>query len=127
AGSQEDSPGEEMKGTAGLARMCALAIAAMATTAGLAQERALSPEGQHFMLRRMELSHAHAAGHQPMSHSRVCSVNMQPGFASCHAHVVKDEKAMPFATTGPAGYAPADLRAAYSVTGMGSSATVIAV
>jgi len=40
---------------------------------------------------------------------------------------VKDETGQPFATTGPAGYAPADLRAAYAVTGTGTSATIIAI
>jgi subtilase family serine protease len=70
---------------------------------------------------------ARSGGHRPMSHARVCSKAAEAGLASCHAHIVHDETGSPFATTGPAGYAPADLRAAYSVTGNGTSGTIIAI
>jgi subtilase family serine protease len=40
---------------------------------------------------------------------------------------VNDETGRPFATTGPSGYAPADLRSAYSITGNGQLSTVIAI
>ena len=51
----------------------------------------------------------------------------ETGNASCHAHVVNDETGRPFATTGPSGYAPTDLRSAYSITGNGQLSTIIAI
>jgi subtilase family serine protease len=115
-----------MKRWAGLGgRACSLALAFMMTT-GLAQERALSLEGQRFLMRGMEQSQARGGGHRPMSHGRVCSAAAE-GSASCHAHIVYDETGQPFATTGPAGYSPTDLRTAYSVNGNGASGTVIAI
>jgi subtilase family serine protease len=117
-----------MKGMTGLSiRVCLLAMAAMLTAPGLAQERALTVEGQQFMMKRMHRWQAQSAGHMPMTHARVCSAAPVRGSASCHAHVVKDETGQPFATTGPAGYSPTDLRSAYSVTGTGGAGTVIAV
>jgi subtilase family serine protease len=119
-----------MKGMAGLAGQAfSLVLAVMMTTSGVAQERALSLEGQRFLMRGTEQQlQAREGGHRPMSHSRVCSAAVAaPGTASCHAHIVHDETGRPFATPGPSGYAPADLRAAYSVTGNGSSGTVVAI
>ena len=49
------------------------------------------------------------------------------GTARCHAHVVVDNVGKPLATSGPAGYGPADLRSAYNVAGTGASSTVIAI
>jgi subtilase family serine protease len=118
-----------MKRTTGRgARVGSLAMALLITTPGLAQERALTLEGQRFVMHGMELSQARGEGHRPMTHARVCArAAATQGFASCHARVVKDETGQPFATTGPAGYSPTDLRTAYSVTGNGTSATVIAI
>jgi subtilase family serine protease len=132
-----------MKGSAMLAaQACGLALAVMMTTSGVAQEQALTPEGQRFILQgseqpettksaagitRSEAGGSRAGGHRPMTHARVCTAAAAPGAASCHAHVVNDETGHPFATTGPAGYSPADLRAAYSVTGNGTSSTIIAI
>ncbi len=109
---------------------CALALAVMMTTPGGAQEKALTLQGQRFLLQGMEQLEARGGGgggHRPMSHSRVCSAAMEPGTASCHAHIVNDETGRPFATTGPAGYSPTDLRTAYAVTGNGASGTLIAI
>src|SRR5882762_2232278 len=132
-----------MKGSAMLAaQACALALAVMMTTPGVAQEQALTPEGQRFILQgseqpettksaagitRSEAEGSRAGGHRPMTHARVCTAAAAPGTASCHAHIVNDETGRPFATTGPAGYSPADLRAAYSVTGNGTSSTIVAI
>ncbi|MFL6603786.1 MAG: peptidase S8 [Steroidobacteraceae bacterium] len=118
-----------MKGLAVLAgQACFLLLAVMTTTSGFAQERALSLEGQRFLMRGAEQQlQARGNGHRPMSHGRVCSGAAAVGSASCHAHIVHDETGQPFATTGPAGYAPADLRAAYSVSGNGTSSTIIAI
>src|SRR6266850_6349397 len=120
-----------MKGLAVLAgQACSLLLAVMTTTTGLAQERALSLEGQRFLMRGAEQqlqARGSGSGHRPMSHGRVCSGAAAAGSASCHAHIVHDETGQPFATPGPAGYSPADLRAAYSVTGNGTSSTIIAI
>ncbi|MBV8804675.1 MAG: S53 family peptidase [Sinobacteraceae bacterium] len=116
-----------MKGWRGLGQAGVLALALALTTSGFAEERALTVEGQRFLMRGMEQAWASGRGHLAMSHGRVCSVATQPGVASCHAHIVHDETGRPFATPGPAGYAPADLRNAYSVTGTGGGGTVIAI
>jgi subtilase family serine protease len=119
-----------MKGRAGLGRQVfSLVFAVVMTTSGFAQEKALTLEGQRFLLRGAEQSQARGGGgHRPMSHSRVCSgTAAAAGTANCHAHIVNDETGRPFATTGPSGYSPADLRAAYSVTGNGTSSTIIAI
>jgi subtilase family serine protease len=118
-----------MKGLAVLAgQACSLLLAVMTTPSGFAQERALSLEGQRFLMRGAEQQlQARGSGHRPMSHGRVCSAAAAAGAASCHAHIVHDETGQPFATPGPAGYSPADLRAAYSVTGNGTSSTIIAI
>src|SRR5882724_2923305 len=123
-----------MKGRAGLGGQAfSLVLAVMMTTSVLAQEKALSLEGQRFLMQGTQ-QHLEAqgaggggGGHRPMTHSRVCSGTAAPGSASCHAHIVKDETGQPFATTGPAGYSPTDLRTAYSVTGTGTSSTIIAI
>ena len=101
-----------MKGLAVPAgQACSLLLAVMTTTSGFAQERALSLEGQRFLMRGAEQQlQARGSGHRPMSHGRVCSAAAAAGSASCHAHIVHDETGQPFATTGPAGYSPADLR-----------------
>jgi subtilase family serine protease len=121
-----------MKGLAMLAgQACALGLAVMITTTAVAQENSLTLEGQRFLMHRMEQLEARgepgSGGHVPMSHSRVCSAAATRGAASCHAHVVMDETGRPFATMGPAGYAPTDLRTAYSVTENGTSSTIVAV
>src|ERR1700760_4188551 len=120
-----------MKGSAMLAvQACALALAVLVATPGVAQERALSVDGQNFIMQRVERQNIQAAdrqAHRPMSHARVCSDTAEVGNASCHAHIVNDETGRPFATTGPSGYAPADLRSAYSITGNGQLSTIIAI
>jgi len=120
-----------MKGSAMLAvQACALALAVLVATPGVAQERALSADGQNFIMQRMERQNIQAfdrQAHRPMSHARVCSATAETGNASCHAHVVNDETGRPFATTGPSGYAPTDLRSAYSITGNGQLSTIIAI
>ena len=118
-----------MKRGSGLSgrRVCSLALAFVMTT-GFAQERPLTLEGERFLMRSMEQTQALGGGHRPVSHGRVCSNSAtQEGVARCHAHIVLDETGQPFATTGPAGYSPTDLRTAYSVTGTGSSGTIIAI
>jgi subtilase family serine protease len=121
-----------MKGSAMRAGLgVTLGLAVMMTTPGFAQEKALTLEGQRFLMQGTEQLQARGAeergGHRPMSHSRVCSAVMEAGVASCHAHIVNDETGRPFATTGPSGYSPTDLRTAYSVAGNGTSSTIVAI
>lgn len=67
-------------------------------------------------------------------HRPVCPRGGPPGVARCHAHVVTDDhgnvahgKASPDLVSAPAGFAPADLRSAYKVTSLGSSAVTVAI
>lgn len=62
-----------------------------------------------------------------VKHAAVCPGPAAEGNARCHARVVVDDKGSPFASSGPSGYNPADLRAAYNVTASGSSSTIIAI
>ena len=59
-------------------------------------------------------------------HARVCP-SAAPGTARCHSWVTIDGAGNPFATSGPTGYNPADLRSAYNITGSGSSTVTIAI
>ncbi len=58
-------------------------------------------------------------------HAAVCA----PGSAEvvCHARVVVDPSGAPVGKSSPSGLNPKDLRSAYSITGSGSSSTVIAI
>jgi subtilase family serine protease len=74
-------------------------------------------------------------------HIRACVVPGAPGTARCHAHIVTDNAGRPFrvlvgagrvlpntapaVTGGP--YTPAEIRAAYRITGFGSPRTVVAI
>jgi subtilase family serine protease len=68
-------------------------------------------------------------------HIPACPAPTTRRTARCHARLVTDPVGRPMevraaatdATTPPKGYGPADLRAAYGVTGMGSPATIIAL
>jgi subtilase family serine protease len=55
------------------------------------------------------------------SSKAVCAPNGN-GFAHCHARVVTDSAGKPAATSGPAGYAPADLVGAYGLASLAASA-----
>jgi subtilase family serine protease len=66
------------------------------------------------------------AGPAALSHVPVCPGPSAHGSARCHAHVVTDNSGRPLATSGPAGYGPADLRSAYDVKAMGSG-TLVAI
>lgn len=57
----------------------------------------------------------------------VCPGPPKDGDARCHAHIGTDERGSPLATTGPSGYGPADLRAAYGLSGSGGGGQVIAI
>jgi subtilase family serine protease len=57
---------------------------------------------------------------QPLSatsvaHRAVCPAPVSPGNARCHARVVLDAGGQPAVTSGPTGYAPADLQTAYAL------------
>ncbi len=60
----------------------------------------------------------------------VCGDLEVEGYARCHAHAVTDGTGAILATTSstsPAGLHPADLRAAYNISAVGSSATTVAI
>ncbi len=65
-------------------------------------------------------------------HVRACLGPTPFGIARCHAHIVTDSRgrflsgATPKTVT-PSGYSPSQLRAAYKLTAMGSSSTLIAI
>lgn len=67
------------------------------------------------------------ASAEGVKHAAVCPGPASDGSARCHAHVVVDDKGNPMASSGPSGYNPVDLRAAYGVTTSGSSSTIIAI
>src|SRR5690348_9319400 len=55
-------------------------------------------------------------GQQGFPHRPVCGPPAA-GHARCHAEVITQQDGVtPLATAGPAGYGPADLRAAYNLT-----------
>ena len=47
---------------------------------------------------------------------RTCPTT-QPGFAACLARVVTDSSGKPLANSGPSGYGPTDIQAAYGLAG----------
>jgi hypothetical protein len=67
-------------------------------------------------------------------HRPVCPRGQPPGTARCHAHVVTDSQGRPLSggaqpnlTAAPGGYGPSDLRYAYRIYSLGSSATTVAI
>jgi subtilase family serine protease len=60
-----------------------------------------------------------------LGHVRVCAAP-DTGNAACHSWITVDDKGQPLVTSGPTGYNPADLQAAYGVGG-GSPVTVAIV
>ena len=60
------------------------------------------------------------------AHVQVCG-DVDPGYARCHARVIVDETGDAHAAATPSGYGPSDLRAAYAISGSGSSSTTIAI
>jgi subtilase family serine protease len=70
---------------------------------------------------------SHAAAQASVNHVPVCPGPAAAGTARCHSHVVTDDKGQPLATSGPSGYGPTALRAAYAISGSGSASTTIAI
>jgi subtilase family serine protease len=61
-----------------------------------------------------------------------CPASVKRGEARCHARLVSDARGQAVEQTSvetatPSGYGPADLRAAYGITGAGDASTVVAV
>ena len=67
---------------------------------------------------------AAAAG---QSHRPVCAGPANAGAALCHAHVVTDARGTPHVTPAPAGYGPAQFRAAYNLPSGAPSPQTIAI
>ena len=64
---------------------------------------------------------------RPVRHAPACPGPARAGAARCHAHVVITASGEPFATWGPAGYTPSDLRSAYRINVSGTANTVVAI
>ena len=62
-----------------------------------------------------------------VAHSRLCSLSKTQGLASCNAYVVTDAKGNPLVSKQPQGYGPAQIRAAYNLTGKTSANTIVAI
>lgn len=60
-------------------------------------------------------------------HAAVCPAPLLVAGARCHARIVVDEAGNARSFVTPSGYGPADLRAAYKISGSGSSSTTIAI
>src|ERR1044071_992409 len=69
---------------------------------------------------------ASSAASAALEHARVCP-GSPIGTARCHSWVRVDGVGNPLATTGPTGFNPADLQAAYRFTSTGSIATIAIV
>jgi subtilase family serine protease len=67
-----------------------------------------------------------SSGLSTAASARVCP-GAVVGAARCHAWVRVDASGNPAATSGPTGYNPGDLRAAYALTSSGSSTQTIAI
>jgi len=59
-------------------------------------------------------------------HARVCP-GAVVGTARCHSWIRVDASGRPFATTGPSGYHPSDLQAAYGLPAAGGSGQTVAI
>jgi subtilase family serine protease len=59
-------------------------------------------------------------------HVKVCAT-APIGEAACHSWITVDDKGQPLATSGPTGFNPADLQAAYNLAAGGAGATVAIV
>jgi subtilase family serine protease len=66
------------------------------------------------------------AGAQAKPNKKVCA-EAPAGYASCSSRVVTNAGGQPAATAAPAGYGPADIRSAYTLSGSNSTQTVAIV
>ena len=71
-------------------------------------------------------AHAAPPNLPPGKSKHVCDTPAA-GFARCHAKIRTDDNLNPLATSGPAGYKPADLRNAYGITAAGTGKTIAIV
>src|SRR5206468_10773046 len=61
-----------------------------------------------------------------LAHAKVCP-NAAPGVARCHSYILVDDAGAPLARSGPTGYGPPDLQAAYSLSSTGGVGQTIAI
>ena len=86
--------------------------------------RAVFPVAVAGLLAPLTVGPAQAANDHA-NHHAVCPA--EPAAVHCHARVVTDSQGNPAAAVTPAGYGPADLRAAYGLLSTGSGAQTIAI
>ena len=95
-----------------------LAIASLATLAACAAD---APTAARSITAADASASADRGGGRRFHHARVCGRALDEE-ASCHAWIrVSDETNEPFATSGPSGYGPSDLLAAYGLAGAAAS------
>ena len=88
-----------------------LSIAALAALAACSSESSTRPNAAT----EPEASASNVGLSMRLAHARVCP-GAAFGEARCHSLIRVDDAGSPMATSGPSGYSPADLRAAYGLT-----------
>jgi subtilase family serine protease len=99
-----------------MVRHAVIVLTALAGVAACSTDRPLSPVGKASFSRSTGLS-------MQFQHAKVCP-SAAPGVARCHSLVRVDETGQPLATSGPSGFGPADLRAAYNLASAAASGGV---
>lgn len=62
-----------------------------------------------------------------LTNGRVCTLSKKPGLASCNAHVLTDDQGRPLLSQTPRGFSPANLRAAYNLSGRANGNQIVAI
>ena len=91
-----------------------VSFAALAMVAACASENSLQPTTS------TSTSASLTGNLQRFTHARVCP-SAAPGTARCHSFVRVDNSGQPLASSGPSGYQPADLQAAYNLAAASAS------
>lgn len=101
-----------------------LSIAALAALAACSTENSPSSRTITEPAGPSEISSTGAA--MQVLHARVCP-GAVVGTARCHSWIRVDPSGRPFATTGPSGYHPSDLQAAYGLPTNGGTGKTVAI
>jgi subtilase family serine protease len=100
-----------------------LVLAAVAALAACSSEDSVQPR----TIAAPEASRVSNPGQSHrFAHAKVCPTAAVGG-ARCHSFIRVDDVGQPLATTGPSGYGPADLRAAYGLPSSGGAGQTIAI
>jgi subtilase family serine protease len=102
-----------------------LSIAALATLAACSSDNPLPPTAITGPSASLN-ANVNTGLSMRFEHAKVCP-SAAPGVARCHSLVRVDASGEPLATSGPSGYGPADLLAAYNLSAGGGSGQTIAI